>query len=178
MSTEDIRKKVEQEKKSAQEREDRERKEYFSLSTVKEWDGMVVNFSKRIFSELFPESWSGPKIIYRMKYWEGYWGGVSSGGSPSHYSWSFRGHNIELGFAVYSPFGIFDSGEWKSKDPNICRGKLHTHNSQSYVNTKLRSWVEDYNRGNQGRIFSSPSELEAAFDDIFEYFYRKKSSQE
>ncbi len=171
MSIEDVRKKVDQERRFAQEQEDRKREEYFSLPTVKEWDGIVVNFSQKIFRELFPESWSGPKIIYRMKYWEGC-------RQPSHYSWSFRQHNIELGLAVYSPFGIFDSGEWKSKDPNICRGKLHTHNSQSYVNSKLRSWVEDYNRGDLGRIFSSPSELEAAFDDIFEYFYRRKSNQE
>ncbi len=59
MSTEDIRKKVDQERRFAQEQEDRKRKEYFSLPTVKEWDCVLVKFSNRIYSELFPGIFRG-----------------------------------------------------------------------------------------------------------------------
>ncbi len=77
------------------------------------------------------------------------------------YVWSV----VEKDFlAVYSvvDVGLIRWNENSKRNPVTWRGELYTSCIQSCLAT--------------GKDFSSPSELEAAFDDIFEYFYRKKSS--
>lgn len=173
MSTDDVRRKIEREQKEAQEREEKMRKEYQALPAVEEWDRVVVDFSKRIFHELFPESWSSLKILERMKHWKGYWGGTSKGGMPPHHNWRFSKYNIELSFSVYQSVP-FDWPEREERNPRRCRGKLWTYQSQESVQARVRgsTWGYDHGRG-----FSSSDELEAAFDDIFEYLYREKNAK-
>lgn len=175
MSTDDVRRKIEQEQKEAQEQKEKRRREYLALPTVEEWDRVVVDFAKKIFHKLFPESWSSPKIIERMKYWEGYLGGTSTRGMPSHHNWKFFKEGTELSFSVYQTVP-FDWPEREEKNPRRVRGKLWTYESNKHHSWRSggQMWVPYHGAYDHGVSFSSPDELEAAFDDIFEYLLTEK----
>jgi len=161
MSAEDIRKKVDQERRFAQEQEDRKLKEYFSLPTVKEWDGVLVKFSNRMYSELFPGISIAPPFIR---------GSSEIINRRFQYVWRVVEKNY-IAFYYLVDVGLIRWNEKAERNPASWRGELHTGCIQSTYT------IESSTRG-LGKSFSSPSELEAAFDDIFEYFYRRKSNQE